>query len=724
MVCLPKKSTTQTPNGTPAFTTNNTRPLNIVNADSRLVASAARNRWEKMLGPWVLDRQQGFLPGRSILRNLLEMDIASMHTALMQDRGACLLLDFASAFPSISQDFVFSTLKSIGVPENALNFMTALYDESYCRIRHGQAQGSDFLLLAGVRQGCPLSPLLYATVAEVLLDRIEEQCPNTLARAYADDTALVCEDFEAEGPILEKLLREFEEVSGLRLNLQKCIIIPLGTKDVGAFRRQRDNWVPGWRTMLVEGCGKYLGFWVGPTKGEKSWTEPLQKFQTRCTTWAEQGMGLYLQTQAYNTFAQSTLMYIAQLEIPSPQVLLEEGKGLTKAIRGPGGWAVHDDLWRLKEHFGQQVSCKSLQHAASASKFRVLVSDPACRGEDFKEDTRLLQKALADPNNLSLHYFWRDWFSRSFAVNLLENQKAVVEKLGPVAELLRDAKVAETAIADDDEHSDKDNGQQHNDPTQLRDNTRHDNHNGNQGTHNRKKRNNIQKYIYNKLLLHNAPNPIERTRNKLARWRLHVTTRVPPPPDTPARHTTPNWQAHRAIHLLEQLTTLTAPRIRAAVFSTLWNRWCTHRRWQRRHSTTNKCVLGCSPTAEDSIEHYCKCHFTRTALSKQLNLPPQHYAHLHTFTLCNTHITTEEELTSVALLVYAIYTATNHFRHNPPSPTCNVHDSIAQWIREGAKNHNKSTYILDNRWNPHMVPTHITPPGNTTTPHHHHQSQP
>ena len=117
MVCLPKKSTTQTPNGTPAFTTNNTRPLNIVNADNRLVASAARNRWEKMLGPWVLDRQQGFLPGRSILRNLLEMDIASMHTALMQDRGACLLLDFASALPSISQDFVFSTLKSIGVPE-------------------------------------------------------------------------------------------------------------------------------------------------------------------------------------------------------------------------------------------------------------------------------------------------------------------------------------------------------------------------------------------------------------------------------------------------------------------------------------------------------------------------------------------------------------------------------------------------------------------------------
>ena len=78
--------------------------------------------------------------------------------------------------------------------------MNLLREYSHCHIRHGDSQADGFRLEAGVRQGCPLSPLLYATVAELLLDRIESECPQTLARAYADDTALVLQDFWLEAP--------------------------------------------------------------------------------------------------------------------------------------------------------------------------------------------------------------------------------------------------------------------------------------------------------------------------------------------------------------------------------------------------------------------------------------------------------------------------------------------------------------------------------------------
>ena len=173
LVCLPKKSTTTTRDGTEAYTTNNTRPLSIVNCDNRIVASAARNRWEEHLTNWILPRQQGFLSNRSIIRNLLQLDTASMITSLTQPAGACILLDFASAFPSISQDFLFEVLRHIGLPGNALNLLTFLYSNSLCEVKHGNTAAPGFLLEAGVRQGCPLSPLLYATVAEVLLDKIE-----------------------------------------------------------------------------------------------------------------------------------------------------------------------------------------------------------------------------------------------------------------------------------------------------------------------------------------------------------------------------------------------------------------------------------------------------------------------------------------------------------------------------------------------------------------------
>ena len=183
MACLPKKAHTTTTDGTPTYKASNTRPLNIVNTDNRLIASAARNCWEGILDNWVLPRQQGFIRGRSILKNLFEVDTASMHTPLMQDNGACVLLDFASAFPSISQAYMMEVLSSIGVPSSALNFIASLYDESYCRIQLNGSMGDAFYLKAGVRQGCPLSPLLYSVIAEVLLDNIEFHCPRTLVRA-------------------------------------------------------------------------------------------------------------------------------------------------------------------------------------------------------------------------------------------------------------------------------------------------------------------------------------------------------------------------------------------------------------------------------------------------------------------------------------------------------------------------------------------------------------
>ena len=191
MVCLPKKSHTTTSSNKPAFYPQNTRPLNIVSTDNRIVASSARYAWEATFSSWVLPRQQGFLRGRSILRNLLDVDTAAMHTSLMHEAGACVLFDFSSAFPSISQDYLLKVLTTIGLPSTAINFISALYDNSYCRIQLNGEVGTPFDLRAGVRQGCPLSPMLYSVVAELLADNIEHHCPRTMIRSYADDTAIV-----------------------------------------------------------------------------------------------------------------------------------------------------------------------------------------------------------------------------------------------------------------------------------------------------------------------------------------------------------------------------------------------------------------------------------------------------------------------------------------------------------------------------------------------------
>ena len=96
-------------------------------------------------------------------------------------------------------------------------------------------------------------------------------------------------------------------------------------------------------------------------------------------------------------------------------------------------------------------------------------------------------------------------------------------------------------------------------------------------------------------------------------------------------------------------------------------------------------------------------------LRQKLNLSPELFANLHTFNLCNTNITTCEQLTAIALLIYATYTATNHFRHHHAPARMDIPECLTQWMREGAKHHANATRTLDNIWNPHRR-THELPP--------------
>ena len=93
-----------------------TRPLNIANTDNRLLANAVRLRLEPVLDAWISPMQRGFLPGRSLLSNVLDVDEGMMTTALAHPAGAALFFDFKAAFPSVLHSFLLGVLRHIGLP--------------------------------------------------------------------------------------------------------------------------------------------------------------------------------------------------------------------------------------------------------------------------------------------------------------------------------------------------------------------------------------------------------------------------------------------------------------------------------------------------------------------------------------------------------------------------------------------------------------------------------
>jgi hypothetical protein len=145
----------------------------------------------------------------------------------------------------------------------------------------------------GIRQGCPLSPLIFAVVVDILLRRISKILENKgLTRAFADDTAAVLKNFFESMPGVAGLFGEYAKISGLYLNYSKTVVIPLWLpqeKDYREVGKLLAGLGKDWEQVLVRSCAKYLGFLVGPGRDDEVWTKTADKWAARSRSWGGVG---------------------------------------------------------------------------------------------------------------------------------------------------------------------------------------------------------------------------------------------------------------------------------------------------------------------------------------------------------------------------------------------------------------------------------------------------
>jgi len=222
---IPKKASGTTEDGTAYYDADAVRPLNVTNADNRLLASAVR----MLIEPFVADRisfsQRGFIAGRSMLANLIDIDEAMAIHAMTEDTAAAMLFDFSAAFPSVEQELLHEVFAELNWPDWLLRFVSILYQLNFCSIVLDGDRFNGFAINRGIRQGCPLSPLLFAVASDLLIRRIQRLLPRACVRAYADDLAVVLRESIRNLNCLENIFAEYACISELRLNILTQIVL-------------------------------------------------------------------------------------------------------------------------------------------------------------------------------------------------------------------------------------------------------------------------------------------------------------------------------------------------------------------------------------------------------------------------------------------------------------------------------------------------------------------
>ena len=84
-------------------------------------------------------------------------------------------IDAEKAFEKIQHPFMTQTLQKAGTEGTYLNIIKAIYDKPTANIILNGEKLKEFPLKSGTRQGCPLSPLLFNIVLEVLGQQSEKK---------------------------------------------------------------------------------------------------------------------------------------------------------------------------------------------------------------------------------------------------------------------------------------------------------------------------------------------------------------------------------------------------------------------------------------------------------------------------------------------------------------------------------------------------------------------
>ena len=298
----------------------NKRPISLLNCDYKILSKSLCNRLKLVMPSLVSPFQTCGVPGRAIHENVAIMrDIVAISNA----RGwpcALLSLDQQKAFDRVEWPFLWQVLTCMNFGPMFIKYIQTLYTDISCSLQVNGHLSRSFNPTRGVRQGCPLSPLLYVLFVEPFAAAVRSSIevkgfslPGSQIQCkllqYADDATATVSDLKSVTSIL-RIADRFGEASGSRLNHDK-------TKGlwIGAWGSRSDQFatIP-WTNQSLKINGVLLG---NIDMAHENWTILLQKFKASLVAWKSRRVSMVGKSVLLNSLLLPLFYYVAPL-FPCP----------------------------------------------------------------------------------------------------------------------------------------------------------------------------------------------------------------------------------------------------------------------------------------------------------------------------------------------------------------------------------------------------------------------
>jgi hypothetical protein len=271
--------------------------------------------------------QTAFMPGRHILEGvvILHESIHELHRKKLD--GVLLKIDFEKAYDKVNWSFLQQALQMKGFDPKWCAWIQRYIEKGSVGIRVNDDIGHYFQTKKGLRQGDPLSPILFNIVADMLAiiierakqdDQVSGLIPHLVEGGisilqYADDTILFMEHNLEKALNMKLILCIFEQLSGLKINFHKSEIFCFGKA------KEVEN-----EYKILFGCDigslpfRYLGIPIHFRKLKNGEWKPVEdRFEKKLSSWIGKLLSYGDRLILINSILTSLPMFMLSfLEIP------------------------------------------------------------------------------------------------------------------------------------------------------------------------------------------------------------------------------------------------------------------------------------------------------------------------------------------------------------------------------------------------------------------------